>query len=268
MKIAITVSTREAFPKALVVFRGLEQSLPLIAELGYDGVEVAVFHKDNIQLKNLKSLLKRYSLALPVFSTGQMYTVLNVWFTHPEQEVRQKATRIFKGIIDLASEFGADVNISRVRGYIHEEDSYEEGLKRLSDCLYDLSGYAEPIGVRLLLEQMNMFETNYLHSVREVGDYIKTLNIHNLLIHADTFHMNIHDIEFSATLQEYGPILGYIHFSDSNRRAPGQGHIDFISIIQALEEMNYPGWIGVEVLAEPGPLEAARLSIEYLKKLK
>ena len=102
-------------------------------------------------------------------------------------------------------------------------------------------------------------------SVAEVGEYINNVGIPNLKIHADTFHMNIEDVNLPKTLIKYGKLLGYIHFADSNRLAPGQGNIDFPAIINALKEIPYPGWIGIEVLTKPSPHEAAKQAIEYIK---
>lgn len=267
MKTAITVSLKNAFPQAMVVFRGLEDSLPVIAELGYDGVELALWRKDNIDVPSVKTLLKRHGLQLPVISTGQVFTMEKVWFTHPDEEIRKRAVEIVKGIVELAAEFGANVNISRVRGYIHDEDSGEEAVQRLSDCLDEVCKFADPLGLQLLLEQMNMYETNLLHSVEEVGKYIQSVKIPNLRIHADTFHMNIHDVDMCGVLEEYSDLLGYIHFSDSNRLSPGSGHIDFPGIIETLKKVGYRGWVGIEVFARPDNVAAARRSIEYLKSI-
>ena len=267
MKTAVTVSVKNAFPKAMVVFRGLEESFPVISELGYDGVELALWRKDNIDVSLVKALLKRHGLQLPVISTGQVFTMEEVWFTHPDEQIRKRAVDIVKGIVEIAAEFGADVNISRVRGYIHEEDTREQALQRLSECLFDVCRFAEPLGPKLLLEQMNMYETNLLYSVEEVGSYIQAVNIPNLRIHADTFHMNIHDVDMCAVLEKYGDLLGYIHFSDSNRLSPGSGHIDFPGIVGTLKKVGYNGWVGIEVFTKPDHIEAARRSIDYLKSI-
>ena len=40
----------------------------------------------------------------------------------------------------------------------------------------------------------------------------------------------------------------HIHFADSNRAAPGQGHTDFIPIMQALKDIDYKGYITFELL--------------------
>ena len=72
MKTAITISTENAFPQAMVVFRGLEESIPMIADLGYDGIELALWGKDNIDPKSVAKLLERHHLSLPVISPPQV----------------------------------------------------------------------------------------------------------------------------------------------------------------------------------------------------
>lgn len=266
MRLCITIGTQDAYPGALVVFRGLEENLKTIADLGYDGIELALFDKSNIDVSTLKRQLDQYHLALPVISTGQIFTMQNVWFTHPDRTVRDRAVQIFNGIIEIAAEFGAGVNVSRVRGYIHENDSKEDALNKLTDCLRQICGYAAEFDVNILLEQMNRYETNYMNSAAEVGEYIRTLNLSNLKIHADLFHMNIEDASIEETLKNYADLLGYIHFADSNRLAPGLGHLDFRAIISTLKEIHYRGWIGVEALTRPDSLTTAKQSITYLKQ--
>lgn len=267
MKISVTIGTTDAYSKALVVFRGLEESLPIIADLGYDGIELAIWKKDNVNIKKLKQLLKRYKLSVPVFSTGQMYTMLGLSFTSYEKNIRNEAISIFKGIIDIASEFGSSVNISRVRGSFSEEETYQEGIKRLTECLYILDAYAKKRNINLVLEQMNRYETNIMMSIEEIGEYIKKMYFTNILIHADTFHMNIEDKDMCGNIKKYKELIGYLHFADSNRLSPGMGHIDFKSIIKTLKEIQYSGWIGIEVFTEPDPVGAANSAIQYIKNL-
>ncbi|MDR1932918.1 MAG: TIM barrel protein, partial [Spirochaetales bacterium] len=66
---------------------------------------------------------------------------------------------------------------------------------------------------------------------------------------------------------EYGSRVGYIHFADSNRLAPGSGHFDFKSVFDALKLVRYEGWASVEILPRPDPDKAAGQAIDFLRPL-
>lgn len=82
----------------------------------------------------------------------------------------------------------------------------------------------------------------------------------------DIFHMNVEDVSITGELVRFADLISYIHFADSNRLAPGWGHLDFGSIVKALNDVNYNGWVSVEILPKPDPDSAAKKSIEYLRK--
>ncbi len=266
-KLAVTAGTHSASPQALVVFRGLDESAPVAKELGYGGLEIAVAAREDLDSRSLRLLLARYELDVPVFSTGQMSRVLGLHFSDPDPDTRNRAVDVFKGIVDLAGEFGADVNVSLVRGWLPDGGDPKEALGWVTACLEAACRRAERHGSRLLLEQMNRYETNYLNSAAEVGEYIRAIGIPNLKLHADTFHMNIEDRDIPGTLEEYRSELGYVHFADSNRLAPGSGHLDFAGVVGALARIGYTGWVGLEVLRVPNAIQAAKSSIEYLRGL-
>jgi 5-keto-L-gluconate epimerase len=83
----------------------------------------------------------------------------------------------------------------------------------------------------------------------------------------DIFHMNIEDVSIAGSLEAAGDLVGYVHLADSNCWAPGQGHTDFRAILGALERIGYDRYVGVEILPNPSPDEAARQAITYLRTL-
>ena len=54
---------------------------------------------------------------------------------------------------------------------------------------------------------------------------------------------------------------------DSNRWAPGYGHIDFKEVLSALKRVGYQGYLSLEVLPLPDPDTAAKKGIETTRKL-
>ena len=64
---------------------------------------------------------------------------------------------------------------------------------------------------------------------------------------ADTYHMNIEERSLPEAIRQTGELLNYVHLSDSNRAAPGQGHIDFGAILRTLVEIGYSGYLTFEL---------------------
>lgn len=268
MKLGLAIAPENALPTAFVVFRDkLEVSMAKAAALGYDGVELALLEPAQADVPRLKRALREHGLALPAISTGQVFSEGRVWFTHPNQAIRQQAIDTVKGMIDVAAEFGALVNVGRVRGYIHEEETETTAQARLVDALATCADYAGPKGVGMVLEPVNRYEINYVNSVPDALQVLKALGRNNVGVMPDVFHMNIEDVSIPGSLEMAGPQVRYVHFADSNRWAPGQGHLDFLEIIGALHRIGYEGYVTVEMLPYPDPDTAARQAAAYLRPL-
>jgi sugar phosphate isomerase/epimerase len=84
---------------------------------------------------------------------------------------------------------------------------------------------------------------------------------------ADLYHMNIEEVNLAEAIRKVGPLVGHVHFADSNRKAAGMGHTDFASIVVALREVGYSGYLSAEVLPLPDSDTAAKQTIESFRKL-
>jgi sugar phosphate isomerase/epimerase len=102
--------------------------------------------------------------------------------------------------------------------------------------------------------------------VDEGAALMERLAIPGLKLMPDVFHMNIEDASIEGNLRKYIAHIAYVHFADSNRLAPGWGHLDFGSIVDALNDVGYTGWTSVEILPKPDPDSAARQAIQHLRK--
>ena len=266
MKIAVAIATENALSTAFVVFRGIEESIRKAAEMGYDGIELALMDKDQVDVGRVKRLIQQYGLEIPVVSTGQVFAGHNLWFTSPDAKIRTRAVEIFKGLVDVAAEFGAMVNMGRVRGFIAEGETAAIAEKRFGDSVSEIAAHAQKRGLQLILEPVNRYEINFINNCDEGAALIDRLNIPGLKLMPDVFHMNIEDVSIEGNLKKFIHYIAYVHFADSNRLAPGWGHLDFASIVQALSEVGYTGWGSVEILPKPDPDSAARQAIQYLRK--
>lgn len=158
--------------------------------------------------------------------------------------------------IILASQFRAKVVVGLIRG--HKQPSLKEMKK--------LGSFAKKSGVELLVEPINRYEIGFINNSEEALRYVKLWGEpYKILL--DTFHMNIEEKNIAEAFLQCKEYLGHVQFADSNRLAPGQGHIDFAGILQTLSKINYQGYLSKEMLPYPTFLEAAKRSYNYIKQI-
>lgn len=265
-KIGLAIAPENALPSAFVVFRDkLEISIEKAANLGYDGVELALLDKSQVDTGLLKRLLCDHQLELPVISTGQIYGEGGLCLTDPAQSRRNLALSKFKSLMEVAAEFGAKINIGRIRGPLWNKNSIKSEDHFLA-CLEILSDYGRVLGVEIILEPVNRYEIDFVNTCADGVRIINRLGRENVKLMPDLFHMNIEEASIEGTLMKYIDYIGYIHIADSNRYAPGYGHLDFQSIFLTLIALQYRGFVTVEILPSPQPDTAAKDAIGFLRK--
>lgn len=264
MKLSVAVAGREAMPNAFVVFRGLEESMKKASDLGFDGVELALKRPDEISRADLQNLLHKNALEVSAISSGQVWAARGLAFTETNTEKREELKKTFCGFIDLAGDFGQLVNIGRTRGSFGEQDPVV-ARDLFLDMAHYLADYAEKRGVTLILEPVNRYEIDFINNLDEASVLLDEINRKNFSAMPDVFHMNIEDDRIGQSLIRNKRYVSYIHFADTNRHAPGDGHMDWDEIFQALLRIEYQGWASVEILPYPDPETAAKRSVDFLR---
>ena len=127
--------------------------------------------------------------------------------------------------------------------------------------------FAKKYNIELTLEPVNRYESNFINTLNEGIEFIKRVSVSNLGILADTFHMNIEEVSIYDSIIQAKDYITHVHFADSNRWAPGCGHLDFAKIVQTLKKIGYQGYISAEILPLPDPDSCARFTAETLSKL-
>jgi len=268
MKIGIAVAGPGALPSAFVVFRDdLCRCVDRAAALGYHGVELALLRADEVDVPRMKKQLSATGLEIPCISSGQVFAADHLYFTHPDAQVREAAVDRIIGMIQLAAEFGARVNTGRVRGVIHEGETLEIAKRRYLNCLNRCADVAESAGVELIVEPVNRYEVNFINSCEEGLDLIKETGRPCIKLMPDLFHMNIEDVSFRKVFETGRKYISYVHIADSNRLAPGWGHMPFDEIFEILSDIGYEGYLTAEILPKPDPEQAAAQAAKYLLRM-
>jgi D-psicose/D-tagatose/L-ribulose 3-epimerase len=101
-------------------------------------------------------------------------------------------------------------------------------------------------GLRLGLEVVNRYETNVFNTVADALRFIDEVGRDNVLVHLDTYHMNIEEAGLAPAVRTAGERIGYVHIGESHRGYLGTGTVDFASFFAALAEVGYTGDITFE----------------------
>jgi len=265
MKVGLAVASADALPSAFVVFRDdLCRCVDRCAELGYHGVELALLHAGQVNVPEMKRRLSATGLEIPCISSGQVFAADGLYFTHPDCTVREAAVERIIAMIRLAAEFGARVNTGRVRGTIHEGETEAVACSRYIQCLNRCADVAEPLGVDLLVEPVNRYEVNFINNCAEALALLREIDRPCVRLMPDLFHMNIEDRSFREAFESGRDYIGYVHVADSNRLAPGWGHMPFEEIFKVLSDISYDGYLTAEILPRPDPDRAAAQAARFL----
>jgi 5-keto-L-gluconate epimerase len=265
MKIGIAVAGVTALPSAFVVLRGdLCDLVDRAARLGFDGIELALLRADEVDVPRMRRRLAAAGLEIPCISSGQVFAADRLWFTHPDTAIRERAVERIIGMVRLASEFGARVNTGRVRGPVHEGEDLATAKGRYLECIHRCADEAERLGVELIVEPVNRYELNFINNCTDGLAIVKAAGRKCVKLMPDLFHMNIEDASFRTALEDARDFISYIHVADSNRLAPGWGHLPFDEIFDILSGIGYNGYLTAEILPVPDPERAASQAAAFL----
>jgi sugar phosphate isomerase/epimerase len=260
-------ATPSAARFAPIVCRGdPRQAFDLAAALGYDGVELHLRRPTDVDPPGLLKLLADTGLGVPTLGTGMAAGEDGLTFAHDDPAVARQAVARIAEHIRLAAAIGSAVTIGLIWGRVGADPRQRpERMRRALECLAECCRTAEAAGVPLLLEPLNRYESDYPQTVAQGLEVLQTVGSPKLKLLADTFHMNIEETSILASLRAAGPHLGHVHLADTNRQAPGHGHLDVAAVLQTLADMGYAGYLSLEVLPLPDTRTAAEDGLRTIR---
>ena len=259
---AVTISlVPEARSGPFVYHDDLAASCASAAALGFHAIEIFPGHADELDGHLLRGLLREHRLQLAAVGTGAGWLRHKYRLTDPDPHVRMGARDFAAAVIDFAGGFGTPAIIGSLQGRSGEGVTQEQALEWLRQELDQLAPRAHALGVPLLFEPLNRYESNLFNTVGESLAFLDTLRTRNVKLLCDLFHMAIEEVDIAAALRLAGNRLGHVHFADSNRRAVGFGHTAITPITQTLRELGFQGYISAECLPWPDSEAAARQTL-------
>lgn len=266
MKSCVTISlVEEARGGPFVYWDDLATSCQKAAALGFDAVEIFAPSAEAVNASELQTLLTDHNLRLAAVGTGAGWVKHQLQLADVDAGRREQAQAFVRTIIDLGGPFGAPAIIGSMQGRSTAAVPPDEARRYLADALNELGEYAQQYQVPLIYEPLNRYETNQVNTVADALALLNGLGDHNVKLLCDLFHMNIEESDLAGALRAAGPLIGHVHFVDSNRRPVGLGHLDMRAVIAALRETQYSGYLSAEAFPYPTPDEAAAQTLRAFR---
>lgn len=228
----------------------------LVRDLGFDVAEIPLDLLDEIDVEKTKHFLEENGLRV----TGCAVVGERRDLISDKAEIRQEAKEYFSRCLEMLSVWGGTVLCGpcySAVGKLTGQSRTEEEWKRAVEGLKELAKVAEDCQVKLALEPLNRFETYFLNTAEDAVRLVKEVDSPWVGIHLDTFHMNIEEKSLYQAIKQAGKHLFHVHTCENDRGTPGEGHVEWNEVFQALREINYQGDLVIESFV-PGVKEIAR----------
>jgi D-psicose/D-tagatose/L-ribulose 3-epimerase len=118
--------------------------------------------------------------------------------------------------------------------------------RELRENLRPVCEYAAERGVRVALEPLVRYETSVVNTVEQALEVLDGLPAEGAGLLFDTYHANIEEKDPAAALRAAGAWLAHFHASANDRGAPGDDHIDWAPLSDALRDLGYGGAAVIE----------------------
>ncbi|MBD1909138.1 MULTISPECIES: sugar phosphate isomerase/epimerase [unclassified Leptolyngbya] len=211
---------------------------------GFDLIEIPVLDPATIDIDMTRQVLQSVGLKAGC-SLGLSF---ETDISSADPAVVAGGDRLLHEALDVARGIGAEylggVIYSALGKYSHMPTP--EGRANCVNVLRDLAREAAQDGITLGLETVNRYESNLLNTAAQTLELIEDINEDNVVVHLDTYHMNIEEANFRIPVMACGDRLGYVHIGESHRGYLGTGTVDFADLFNALATINYQGTITFE----------------------
>ena len=263
----IAISHEILGASAPVPFQGsIPEGMVKAADMGFDCVELHIRNPSDFDPKTLARSSKETGVRIAAIGTGLEYGLNGLSLTSDDSSVRAKAAERMREHIDLAAHFGAVVFFGLMRGKCGSRARLPEYLDRLAEQFAPLAAYADKMKVPTGLEPVAYYYSDLLNTTDETLDFLTRPGLESIGLLLDTHHIFLEDKSMEASLRKCAGKITHFHLSDSNRRYPGAGNVDFALAARTLADIGYAGAVSLEIVSAPSADEAAQEGLAWMRK--
>lgn len=274
MKYAFNTWAYGSFPSWLPSYE-LDEAVRRLARIGYDGIEIgcAAPHAWPAYLgterrRELRKLMTGEGLPavslLPAPGGGPGHNPAS-----PLKEEREATIFHYGEVIDLAADLGAKL-VLYIAGWQVFGTTRQEAWDRSLDCLIRIARRGAEKGITIVIEP-TAADSNLIDTPHQALELMHACGEPNVKTMFDTYHALYRDDVSADHVRILGKDLAHVHFADTDRTTPGDGEVDWLSVMQALKDTGYSGYLTMEIgfnTRKADPDAMARRALSYLKGLE
>ncbi len=247
-------------PNTLNLFKEMElpEQLKAMKKCGFEMVEILFPYMAPV--KTVKELLNANSMQVSIIDVlpGDIMKMDISAAIDPKRvdEFRENAQLALQYAIELDVPF---VNcISGCVGAV-ENSSREKMLDIYKENIVFTCDLFKGTDKKILIEPVSefMFPGYLTGDLHEAAGLIDELNINNLALQFDFFHIQLLHGNLAGNIKKYFNRIGYYQIANPpGRHQPGYGEINFPYLIDVLRQLGYDGVIGLEYDPEGSSAES------------
>ncbi|MHB8276193.1 MAG: sugar phosphate isomerase/epimerase family protein [Candidatus Humimicrobiaceae bacterium] len=217
-----------------------------IKSMGFDVIEMAIEVRDikNIELiKNKLSQTGLIGVLCSAFLNGNLIT--------DDDSTFNKGIHYIKDSVDLCEYLGIGILVGPIFGSLintslRNPDLKNAAFKRCVEGIKETGKYALEKNIKIAIEPLNRYDSSFINTVDEGLDLVKTVNLPNVGLNLDMYHMNIEEKHLIEAIKKAKEYLLHLHFSENDRGTLGTGHIPLKEISKAIKSMDYNNYAVIE----------------------
>lgn len=251
-----------------------EKAFAFARELGYTGIEIAPFTIDpdarNISEARRREV-RRQAEAADLNVVGLHWLLAKTegfYLTTPDAAVRRATSEYLAELARLCRDLGGRFLVlgSPLQRNLLPGITHDQALEYAADVICGALPVLEETDTVLAVEPLGPAEGNFLNRSDDGVQLIEMVGSAHCRLHLDCKAMSSEPEPIADNIRRHAAWMVHFHANDANRLGPGMGEIDFVPIFTALAEIDYRGWVSVEVFDyTPGVERLARDSIEYMR---
>lgn len=263
MKISISVAATPSPMPQIMFSGGLEHDLPMLAEMGFDGVDLFFPDPRGTDAVKVRRLLDENGLKAAMLASQGDLMADGLFLNVPERLPELLERSLYH--LEQCAVLNTMPNVGFLRG---RHDTRPDSFRHMAEGLARYCDLAAGMGVNVLLEPICRYEIDSVLTTAQALELWKAAGEPaNLTLLLDLFHMNMEEASLCGAVSAAAGRIGHVHFVENTRAVPGLGCQALGDVVDCLARAGYEGFLGLEAVPGPDPEQEARAGLAYTRAL-